>query len=70
MHGAVLGLVFVVLLEQDGTDEADDAVLVGDLKGGEANMPTTSARRFTSLFRRSSGLVLWSLTRCCSAKAM
>jgi hypothetical protein len=31
------------------------------------NIPTTSARRFTSLFSRSSGLVLCSLVRCCSA---
>ena len=31
-------------------------------------MPTTSARRFTSLFSRSNGLVQWSLVRCCGRK--
>src|SRR3954470_1730256 len=31
-------------------------------------MPTTSARRFTSLFRRSSGLVEWILVRCWAGK--
>src|SRR5438105_136383 len=31
-------------------------------------MPTTSARRLTSLLSRSSGLVLCNLRRCCSGK--
>jgi hypothetical protein len=30
LHVAVLKLPLVVLLEQDGTDEADDGVLVGE----------------------------------------
>jgi hypothetical protein len=30
LHVAVLELPFVVLLEEDGADEADDAVLVGE----------------------------------------
>src|SRR5205814_299832 len=32
-------------------------------------MPTTSARRLTSLLSRSSGLVLCNLLRCCSGKS-
>ena len=41
---------FIILLEQHGADEADEGRSLGKI-------PTTSARRFTSLFRRSSGLV-------------
>ena len=63
LHVAVLELPLVVLLEQHGADQADDRASLG-------KMPTTSARRLTSLFRRSSGLVLCSLVRCCAGKAM
>ncbi len=41
----------IILLGQDGADQPGDAALVGE-------MPTTSARRLTSLFSRSNGLVL------------
>jgi hypothetical protein len=46
----VLQLPFVVLLPEDGADESGDAGLVGEI-------PTMSARRLTSLFKRSIGLV-------------
>jgi hypothetical protein len=47
LHIAMLELQLFVLLKQDGTYEADDAISLG-------KMPTTSARRFTSLSSRSS----------------
>ena len=62
-HVAVLHLPFVIGLEQDGVNEADDG-------GLEGKMPTTSARRFTSLFKRSSGFVECSLVLCCAGNAM
>lgn len=46
---ALLGL-FVVLLGEDGTDEADYRVAVGKI-------PTTSVRRRISRLRRSFGLL-------------
>ncbi len=56
-HVAVLELPLVVLFEQDGSDEP---------RNGRRNwkMPTSSARRFTSLFSRSIGLVEWSFGQC------
>ena len=63
LHVAVLELVFVVLLEEDGADQAGDAVLVGedaDDVGAALHL----------LVQRSSGLVECSLTRCCSGKVM
>jgi hypothetical protein len=42
----VLQPPIIVLLDEDRADEADDRGLLGKI-------PTTSARRFTSLFRRS-----------------
>ena len=62
LHVAVLELPLVVLLHEDGADQADDRASLG-------KMPTTSARRLTSLLSRSSGLVLCSLTRCWAGKA-
>ena len=53
---------FVVLLEEDGADEAGDGGLVG--------MPTTSVRRLISPFSRSRGFVEWSFERCWAGKVM
>jgi hypothetical protein len=50
LHVAVLRLPFIVLLHEDGADEANIAGFLGKMR-------TTSARRLTSLLRRSSGLV-------------
>jgi hypothetical protein len=46
----VLQLPLLVLLEQYRTDQPDDRGFIG-------KMPTTSARRLTSLLSGSSGLV-------------
>jgi hypothetical protein len=54
LHVTVLELLCIILLEQDGADQADDRRRV-------RKVPTTSARRLTGLDRRSSGLVLCSL---------
>ena len=63
LHVAILRLPIVVLLHENGADEPHDRVSFG-------KMPTTSARRLTSLFSRSSGFVECSLVRCCAAKVM
>jgi hypothetical protein len=48
---------FVVLFEQDGSDEPDDGAFVWD-RSAKSGGPTTSVRRLISPLRRSSGLVL------------
>lgn len=62
LHVSMLKLPFVVGLKQDGSDEADELSSFG-------KMPTTSARRLTSLLSRSSGLFECNLVRCCAGKA-
>jgi hypothetical protein len=52
----------VVLLEQDGADQANDGIFVG-------KMPTTSVRRLISPLSRSTGLDQCSLARCCAGEA-
>jgi len=46
----VLELVFIVLLEQDGTDEADDAVLVRE---DADNIGAASTANFFRLFAKA-----------------
>jgi hypothetical protein len=50
LHVAVLGLPFVVLLDSA-------APISRVIEASFGKIPTTSARRFTSLFSRSNGLV-------------
>jgi len=54
---------FIILFQQQGADEADDGLFIGQ-------MPTTLLRRLISPFSRSSGLVLCSLARCWAGKPM
>ena len=51
MHVAVLELVFVVLLKEDGADEADDAVLVGEDADDICTSPDFTIEPFSGIIR-------------------
>jgi hypothetical protein len=61
LHVPLLQLPLVVLLEHTAPISRMIAASLG-------KMPTTSARRLTSLLSRSNGLVLCNLLRCCSGE--
>jgi hypothetical protein len=63
LHIAVLELPFVVGLSSTAPIRRTMAPSLGKI-------PTTSARRLTSLFSRSSGFVEWILLRCWMGKSM
>ena len=61
--GGLLGILMMIPMRRTMIVDAHR-----ELKYPEGT-PTTSARRLTSLFKRSSGLVLCSFVRCCAGNA-
>ena len=55
-------------LSGDRRDEAEREAVDIAMALAESRMPTTALRRLISPLRRSRGLVLWILARCCAGK--